>query len=262
MLIAPTPPFGFGTYDFTPSRTSLRCFPLEDSRSTMEDLSNYKVNPPAPVTLPGRYVTLVPYDREQHLERLWQALGGANGINELIKYFPNDTYLVSHDLGSWIERSNAASNFTTLVVVRNSDSTVVGMASYMRPDPSNGVVEVGSVAHGSAMARSPLSTELHYLMAKHVFDDLGYRRYEWKCHNDNEPSRASAERYGFTFEGVFRQHMISRGKNRDTAWFSIIDKEWPMIRKAFEMWLEPDNFDEQGRQKKKLQEIRKELAGI
>ena len=104
------------------------------------------------------------------------------------------------------------------------------------------------------------STELHYLMAKHVFDDLGYRRYEWKCHNENEASKVTARRYGFTFEGVFRQHVISRGANRDTAWFSMIDSEWPVIKAAFEAWLAPENFDADGKQKRKLEDIRTEIA--
>lgn len=146
----------------------------------------------------------------------------------------------------------------TLVFVENATGDVVGMASYMRPDPANGVVEVGSVAHGARMKRSPLSTEAHYLMAKHVFEDLGYRRYEWKCHNQNEPSKITAKRYGFTFEGVFRQHMISKGANRDTAWFSMIDGEWPLIGKAFEIWLSPENFTADGAQKRKLEDIRVE----
>ena len=126
----------------------------------------------------------------------------------------------------------------------------------MRPDPANGVVEVGSVAHGAAMARSPMSTEAHYLMARHVFEDLGYRRYEWKCHNDNAPSKVTAVRLGFTFEGVFRQHIISKGANRDTAWFSMIDGEWPTLKRAFEAWLEPSNFNPEGEQKIRLEGMR------
>lgn len=226
----------------------------------MEDLIKYKANPPAPVTLKGQYLILVPYQKDEHLDGLWKALGGAERINELIKYFPNDMYTTPAEFGDWLQRVNQTSNFTTLVAVRDSDQTIVGMASYMRPDPANGVVEVGSVAHGAAMARSPLSTEMHYLMAKHVFDDLKYRRYEWKCHNDNGPSKAAAIRYGFTFEGVFRQHMISRGFNRDTAWFSIIDKEWPGIKQAFETWLAPDNFDSDGKQRNRLDNIRAGLS--
>ncbi|MGK9054022.1 GNAT family N-acetyltransferase [Neorhizobium petrolearium] len=226
----------------------------------MRDLKNYKVAAPAPVTLKGRFVTLEPYEKEKHLQALWDALGGKAGINELLKYFPNDAFAEAEELGAWIENARSASNWVTLVFRENATGEVVGMASYMRPDPKNGVVEVGSVAHGLAMKRSPLSTEAHYLMAKHVFDDLGYRRYEWKCHNENEASKTTARRYGFTFEGVFRQHVISKGANRDTAWFSMIDAEWPMQKAAFEAWLAPENFDADGRQKRRLEDIRAELA--
>lgn len=225
----------------------------------MDDLTSYKVRPPTPVTLTGHYLTLVPYNRTTHLDPLYHALGGTAGINERLAYFPNETYTAADGLGDWLDKVNSTANFTTLIAISNSTQEIVGMASYMRPDPANGVVEVGSVAHGSAMARSPLSTELHYLMAKHVFEDLGYRRYEWKCHNDNQPSKAAAVRYGFTFEGVFRQHMISRGRNRDTAWFSIIDGEWPDLKRAYEVWLGPGNFDEEGRQRRRLEDVRREL---
>jgi RimJ/RimL family protein N-acetyltransferase len=226
----------------------------------MRDLKNYNVAAPAPVTLKGRFVTLEPYDREKHLQALWDALGGAGRINELIRYFPNEDYARPDEFGDWLDNARANLSFVTLVVRENATGNIVGMASFMRPDPKNGVVEVGSVAHGTAMKRSPMSTELHYLMAKHVFDDLGYRRYEWKCHNENEPSKVTALRYGFTFEGVFRQHVISRGANRDTAWFSIIDSEWPVIRAAFEAWLSPENFGPDGTQKRRLEDMRAEIA--
>lgn len=227
----------------------------------MRDLSSYKPAAPAPVTLKGRFVTLEPYDRAKHLADLWDALGGADAINELIRYFPNDHYDTPEAFGTWLDNVRDNSGFVTLVARENATGKVVGMASYMRPDPKNGVVEVGSVAHGVAMKRSPMSTELHYLMAKHVFEDLDYRRYEWKCHNENEPSKVTAKRYGFSFEGVFRQHLISRGQNRDTAWFSMIDSEWPVIGKAFEAWLAPENFDADGKQKRKLEDLRAEIAG-
>ncbi|WP_117195751.1 GNAT family N-acetyltransferase [Rhizobium terrae] len=225
----------------------------------MRDLKNYKVAAPGPVTLKGRLLTLETYDRERHLAGLWEALGGADGINDLLKYFPNEDYASAEDLDRWLQ-SVRPSGFVTLIAIENATGKIVGMASFMRPDPKNGVVEVGSVAHGPAMKRSPMSTELHYLMARHVFEDLGYRRYEWKCHNENEPSKVTALRYGFTFEGVFRQHVISRGANRDTAWFSMIDGEWPLLKAAFEAWLAPENFDAEGRQKRRLEDIRAGLA--
>lgn len=225
----------------------------------MRDLKNYKVKAPGPVTLAGRYVTLEPYEREKHLEELWEGLGGM-GVNDLTRYFPNDDFAGIEEFATWLENARTQSNFVTLVFRDNASGRIVGMASYMRPDPKNGVVEVGSVAHGPTVQRSPLTTEVHYLMARHVFEDLGYRRYEWKCHNENEPSRRSAIRYGFSFEGVFRQHVISKGTNRDTAWFSMIDGEWPLLKQAFEAWLSPDNFDRDGGQRRRLEDIRAEHA--
>ena len=224
----------------------------------MRDLRNYKVSPPAPVTLKGRFVTLEPYSHEEHLADLWDGLGGL-GTNALLKYFPNDDFADRAEFGDWLDGANASGSLITLVCRENASGRIVGMASYMRPDPKNGVIEVGSVAHGPSMKQSPLATELHYLMARHVFDDLDYRRYEWKCHNENEPSKITAKRYGFTFEGVFRQHVISKGSNRDTAWFSMIDREWPVIKSAFEAWLAPENFDADGKQLRRLDDIRSEF---
>lgn len=226
----------------------------------MRDLKNYKVQAPAAVTLAGRHVTLEPYEREKHLEVLWQALGGAEGINELLTYFPQEAFSEPGSFGGWLDAAARDFGWVTLVFRDNNSKQIVGMASYMRPDPKSGVVEVGSVAHSPQVQRSPLTTEVHYLMARHVFEDLGYRRYEWKCHNENAPSKRSAIRYGFTFEGIFRQHMISKGVNRDTAWFSMIDGEWPLLKQAFEAWLAPENFDEQGGQRRRLEDIRTERS--
>ena len=225
----------------------------------MHDLRNYKVKAPGPVMLAGRFVTLEPYEREAHLDALWDGLGGMD-VNQLIRYFPNDDFAGKEDFGSWLEAARTQSNFVTLVFRENASGRIVGMASYMRPDPKNGVVEVGSVAHGPEVKRSPLTTEVHYLMARHVFEDLGYRRYEWKCHNENEPSKRAAVRYGFSLEGIFRQHMISKGANRDTAWFSMIDSEWPLLKQAFEAWLAPENFGPDGTQRRRLEDIRTEIS--
>jgi RimJ/RimL family protein N-acetyltransferase len=226
----------------------------------MRDLTNYKVPAPGPVTLTGRFVTLEPYEREAHLDALWSALGGADAINELLHYFPQDAFVEPDAFGDWLEATTRDFGWVTLVFRDNASGRIVGMASYMRPDPKYGVIEVGSVAHGPDVKRSPLTTEVHYLMARHVFEDLGYRRYEWKCHNENKPSKRSAIRYGFSFEGIFRQHMISKGANRDTAWFSMIDGEWPLLKRAFEAWLSPENFDAGGRQRRRLEDIRTEFS--
>lgn len=214
---------------------------------------------PKPVTLEGRYVDVVPYEREPHGRALFEALGGAEEINGLLAYFSAPDFHSAEDFMNWLD-AVAKAGWLTEVFVDKASQQVVGMANYMRADPANGVVEVGGVAHGKAMAGTRLSTEAHYLMARHVFEDLGYRRYEWKCHNANAPSKRAAERYGFQFEGVFRQHMISRGANRDTAWYSMIDTEWPALSEAFEHWLARDNFDAHGAQIRSLQQIRAELA--
>ncbi|WP_411033515.1 GNAT family N-acetyltransferase [Shinella sp. BYT-45] len=225
----------------------------------MRDLKDWKgCPPPAPVTLEGRTVHIEPYDRARHLQALWNAFGGLQ-INALLRYFSQDDFAGIEDFDAWSE-AVIKSGWVREVIVDKASGKVVGMAHYMRPDPANGVVEIGGIAHGSGMSRSPLSTEAQYLLAKHVFEDLGYRRYEWKCHDGNEASKRTAARLGFTFEGVFRQHMLSKGENRDTAWFSIIDGEWPVLAKAFEAWLSPANFDAAGRQKRKLEDIRAEIA--
>lgn len=225
----------------------------------MRDLSTFKGCPaPQPVRLEGRFVVVEPYERAVHLEALWEGLGG-HEVNPLLTYFTQPDFKGIEDFDAWLSAVQKG-GWVTEVFRAKATRTVVGMANYMRPDPANGVVEVGGVAHGPAMSRSPLATEAHYLLARHVFDDLGYRRYEWKCHNENEPSKITAKRYGFSFEGIFRQHMLSKGKNRDTAWFSMIDGEWPLIRSAFEAWLDPQNFDDAGRQKRRLEELRAEIA--
>ena len=225
----------------------------------MRDLKDWKgCSPPVPVALEGRTVRLEPYRREKHLQALWDAFGGMH-INPLLRYFTQADFTGIEGFDAW-SQSVIASGWVREVIVDKAAGKVVGMAHYMRPDPANGVVEIGGIAHGGGMSRSPLSTEAQYLLAKHVFEDLGYRRYEWKCHDANEASKRTAARLGFTFEGVFRQHMLSKGENRDTAWFSIIDGEWPVLAKAFDAWLAPENFDAEGQQKRRLEDIRAEIA--
>jgi RimJ/RimL family protein N-acetyltransferase len=212
----------------------------------MRDLSTWKpCAEPRPGRLSGRLVTLDAY-RSADADALWACFGGT-AFNDLARYFPNPDYDSVEPFRAWLDAAQAG--WHTMVFRRVDTRDVCGMASYMRMDPANGVVEVGSVCHGQSMQRSALATEAHYLMAKHVFDDLGYRRYEWKLNNENLPSHAAAVRMGFSFEGIFRNHILSRGKNRDTAWYAMIDAEWPVLRRAFEDWLAPDNFDAGGHQR-------------
>jgi RimJ/RimL family protein N-acetyltransferase len=142
----------------------------------------------------------------------------------------------------------------TLIDTRTGKA--VGIASFMRIDPKMGAIEVGNINYSAALKGTTIATEAMYLMMRRVFDELGYRRYEWKCDSHNAPSRAAALRLGFKYEGLFRQAVVYKGRNRDTAWFSIIDTEWPVVKAAFEAWLDPSNFDAAGRQKRSLADFR------
>ncbi len=154
-----------------------------------------------------------------------------------------------------VERWRKAEQAVLFAILPIDTGKAAGWASYMRISAAHGVVEVGNILFSPALQRTRAATEAMYVMARHIFDDLGYRRYEWKCNAENAPSRSAALRLGFTFEGVFRQHMVVKGLNRDTAWFSMLDSEWPARRRAFEAWLEPENFDDAGRQRRSLAEF-------
>lgn len=224
----------------------------------MQDLSRFTPRErPRPIIQKGASVIVEPYDGERHALDLWDSLGGtAEAINTLLLYFPNGPYDEPSGLRAWLDRENASGSYATRVFRSVETGKLVGMASYMRIDEKNGSIEVGSVAHGPQMQRSTMATEAHYLMARHIFEDLGYRRYEWKLNNDNAKSHAAAKRLGFTFEGVFRNHMVAKGKNRDTAWYAMIDSDWPARKAAFETFLAPSNFNADGSQIHSLAEIR------
>jgi RimJ/RimL family protein N-acetyltransferase len=209
-------------------------------------------NPPSPERLVGNHVLLTAYQPTDAVN-LWKCFGGTQ-FNELTYYFPIP---ILDSVEQFAEFWDAQQETMHTMVFRDPDTNEVqGMASYMHIDANNGVCEVGAVCHSPKIMRSTATTEAHYLMAKHVFDALGYRRYEWKLNNDNMPSHAAAKRFGFTFEGIFRNHMVAKGMNRDTAWYSMIDSEWPQIKAGFEAWLAPSNFDEHGVQVQKLQQLR------
>jgi RimJ/RimL family protein N-acetyltransferase len=154
----------------------------------------------------------------------------------------------------WVEASCRGPDPMFFAIVDQSSGKAVGVASYMRIDPASGSIEVGHLAYSPLLQRSPAATEAMFLMMRNAFD-LGYRRYEWKCNALNAPSRAAAQRLGFTYEGIFRQHTVHKGRNRDTAWYAAIDSEWPALREAFTRWLDAANFDAQGRQKTRLSEL-------
>ena len=205
-----------------------------------------------PLVLHGRTVTLEPLTAAGHTDDLWKAV---QGHDEVWAYLADGPYASEADLRHALEEKQAGPSAVFFAIVPRAIGRVAGYASYMRMDPANGVIEVGNILLAPSLQRTIAATEAMYLMARHVFEDLGYRRYEWKCNANNEPSRRAALRYGFTFEGIFRQHMIVKGQNRDTAWFSMLDSEWPARKAAFEAWLDPANFDGEGRQRKSLAQL-------
>ncbi|CAB9518316.1 Inherit from proNOG: -acetyltransferase [Seminavis robusta] len=215
--------------------------------------------PRLPMTAPslvGRHVRTDPLDLSKDIPLLWDALGGNDeSINERLKWYGFADLGNEQDLSDLLERFHQPATGCCVNVFRLVPSNqVAGMASYMATRPEHGSTEVGLVAHGPAMAQSPAATEAHYLLAQHAFETMGYRRYEWKCDSNNAPSNKAARRYGFTYEGQFRQHIVTaKGNNRDTNWYSMLDSEWPQRKKAMEAWLHPSNFDQDGKQKHQLQ---------
>jgi len=206
-------------------------------------------------TLPGRYAICEPYLREAHSAGLFQALGG-NQNTELWDFMPLGPFAARSELEAMLAFVNPAehteSSWQTMVVRCTGSGEILGMASYMRIREAHGSAEVGAVTFSKKMQRTRIATEAMYLMARHVFADLGYRRYEWKCHHENAASMRAAVRFGFIYEGVFRNDMVVKGRNRDTAWYAITDSDWPLVDKAFTRWLAPSNFDPNGQQKSKL----------
>lgn len=207
--------------------------------------------PPYRVSLKGNYVTLHPLDPGAHGESLYEATRRPEG-DRLWVYLPYGPFTDRGEFVADLREKARSVDPLFLAIVDNATSRALGYAAYMRCKPRNCSIEVGHVLYAPALQRTAGATEAMYLMAKHAFEDLGYRRYEWKCDALNAASRKAALRLGFTFEGIFRQHMIVKGRNRDTAWFSMIDGEWPSRRKAFERWLQPSNFDRNGKQRKPL----------
>jgi RimJ/RimL family protein N-acetyltransferase len=196
------------------------------------------------VTLEGRYGRVERLS-STHAASLWPLAEDADAIWTYIPDsgpFPDEAAF-----REWLARRATAEDPYAYAIV-DRDGRAVGTAALMNINPTMRVIEVGSVVYCPALQRTSLGTEAQYLLARYAFETLGYRRYEWKCDALNAPSRGAALRYGFTFEGVFRQHMIRNGRNRDTAWFSIVDGEWPARKATFERWLKPDNFDTAGRQ--------------
>jgi RimJ/RimL family protein N-acetyltransferase len=205
--------------------------------------------PPGPVTLSGRFGSVSKLDAARDAADLWQAFKGHDTIWTYISRhgpFPDQATFTT-----WLAE-RATVNDPYAFTVRDPNGRAVGLVALLEIRPAMRVIEVGFIVYSPALQRTPLATETQYLLARYVFETLGYRRYEWKCDTLNAPSRRAALRFGFAFEGIFRQHMITKGRSRDTAYFSMLDHEWPARKQSFERWLAPDNFDADGRQKQSL----------
>ncbi|HEX3983749.1 MAG TPA: GNAT family protein [Acidisoma sp.] len=219
-------------------------------------LSNWAgVARPERLVLEGHYARLEPLDSLRHGADL-VAAAVAPGAEQRFRYLFESKPESEADFATWLEKAAASADPLFFAVIDRATGRTEGRQALMRVDPAHGVIEIGSIHWGPAIARSRVTTEALYLFARYAFDGLGYRRFEWKCNNLNEPSKRAALRFGFTYEGLFRQHMVAKGQNRDTAWFSMIDAEWPALSRAFQAWLAPSNFDEDGRQKRRLEELR------
>jgi RimJ/RimL family protein N-acetyltransferase len=205
---------------------------------------------PERVTLSGRYVWLEPLD-ERHVDDLFALSTGEDG-RARYDYLPTLPPDERQDVAVWAERQMVLNDPLCYAVTDVETGRCLGRQSLMNIVPDHGVIELGGILWGRDMARTRKATEAFFLAAGYVFDDLGYRRFEWKCNALNEPSRRAALRFGFRYEGIFRQHMIVKGQNRDTAWFGMTDGDWPAIKAGLEAWLAPDNFDADGQQRRKL----------
>jgi RimJ/RimL family protein N-acetyltransferase len=215
--------------------------------------------PPHPPREPmvGRYCRVEPLDPDRHAADLFAAnsVDAEHRMWTYLRYGPFDS-LEQYQL--WMRTFCLANDPLFFAIIDAKSHRAVGVASFLRIDPGDGFIEVGHLAFSPRLQRTPAATESMFLMMKRAFE-IGYRRYEWRCDALNAPSRAAAQRLGFSYEGVFRQAGVYKGRSRDTAWFAAIDREWPALRLAFERWLDPANFDAQGHQRTRLADLRSEI---
>ncbi len=226
-------------------------FPVEDWQAREH---------PRGAQMQGRFCRLEPIDVEAHSADLFGAFSQDRDLHNWT-YLPYGPFATEAQLRDWISSTCLGDDPCFFAVIDSETGAAVGVASYLRINPGNGVIEVGHIHFSPLMQGKPISTEAMYLMMHQVFELWGYRRYEWKCDSLNQPSCNAAQRLGFAFEGIFRQAVIYKKRNRDTAWYSIIDREWPAAKAAFESWLDADNFNADGQQKSSLsQRMRQALA--
>lgn len=214
---------------------------------------------PERTPMAGRRCRLEPLQASRHAAALHEAYS-ADPDGRHWMYLPYGPFSSAESYAKWVRANESREDVIFFAIIELPSEHPVGVASYLDIQPAMGVVEVGHLRYAAALQRTPAATEAMYLMMRRALDELGYRRYEWKCDSHNAPSRRAAERLGFRYEGTFRQAVVMKNRNRDNAWFSITDSEWPAIRAALEAWLEPSNFDESGAQRRSLGEYMRDAG--
>ena len=209
---------------------------------------------PSYVAFEGNVCRIEPIDVKRHAEELFEAYA-VDIDNKLWTYMSYGPFENVESVGLWLENASQKKDPQFYVLIEKKTNKAVGIASYMRIKPEHGVIEVGNISFSPRLQRTAIATEIMYLMMKRVFEDLGYRRYEWKCDSLNQASRDAAIRFGFSYDGLFKKHIVYKNRNRDTAWYSILDDDWPLLKQAYEQWLALENFDENGRQHVKLSDF-------
>jgi RimJ/RimL family protein N-acetyltransferase len=234
---------------------------METERQVGPELDWHPARRPERTILTGRHIRLRPLDASRDAEPLFAESHPPAADPRLWDYLPDGPYPDASTYREHLAGDERSDDPLFYTLVRLPDERPAGVASYLRIIPEHGVIEIGHIWFGASLRQTSAATEAIYLLSAYAFDELGYRRLEWKCNALNQASRRAAERFGFRFEGVFRQHMVVKGRNRDTAWYAITDEEWPAIRSAFNAWLRPENFDESGRQRRRLAELIAEARG-
>ncbi len=209
---------------------------------------------PERIVLEGRYCRLEPISAARHAHQLFEASTPPDAAKRF-RYLFDPVVKTMADMDDWLAKAEKSADPLVFAVIDKRTGRCEGRQTLMRITPEQQSIEIGNIYWGPAISKSPVTTEANFLFAKYVFDDLGYRRYEWKCDALNAPSRRAAERFGYTYEGLFRRAVINKGRSRDTTWFAMIAEEWPQLKAAYERWLAPENFDADGRQKLALGEL-------
>lgn len=229
--------------------------PMATERQVGAELDWRPAQRPRRTVLEGRYVRVRPLRASTDAESLYAESHPPAADPGLWTYLPTGPYADAAELRGALELAERSEDPLFYALERLPEERPAGVASYLRITPEHGVIEIGHIWFGASLRRTTAAGEAIYLLASHAFDELGYRRLEWKCDALNQASRRAAERFGFRFEGVFRSHMVVKGRNRDTAWYAITDDEWPPVRAGFRAWLSPDNFDETGSQRRRLEAL-------